>query len=229
MNSQKYLQLLVCLVAVCAAGYAQTGAISGVFKTNDGKSVAAVIRATRVMPTPASPATMTTAADGKFSFSGLTPGLYQLCASVPAGGYIDICLWEPSGLVVSVSAGKTTPVTLQVNKSSKLRIHVNDPAHLLQSPGNGKAKPDRYLVMGVVASGGRFYPVTQTAEDANGKDHEVAVPFDRRFTFVLKPVGLSVTDSANAAVPATGVSVTQSHKSNGPAPPTLTFTIQGKS
>ena len=232
--------LLLCFILVTGTLLAQsvaTGGISGVLTTEDGRLVSAQIVAIKASPMPpAPPVRITTGAGGSFSFTGMAEGPWELCPTLPAGGYIDPCIWERSGPMVTVTRGKTVSgVTIQLKKASTLQVRVDDPAHLVPittgTQGSGpSAAPAAgpFLMMGVIAPGGRFHPIRQTAVDATGKDHQIDVPFDKPFRFVMQPVGLAVADSRNAPVAATGVSIPMEHGSSSPPPAALHFTVTGR-
>ena len=82
-----------------------------------------------------------------------------------------------------------------------------------------------------MAKGGHLCPFHQTSADASGHDHEVSVPFDKAFQFVLKPVHLAVANGNSPSGPPVapnGLSVAMVHASNGPPPTPLIFTVTGK-
>jgi hypothetical protein len=233
--------LLSCFLFISGLLCAQTTAppsISGTVTTNDGKTVTAFIQVTMITPTHGRPTGLTTAKDGSFHVSSLAPGTYELCAAAVGGGYLQHCLWDTSGLVVSVAAGKTSQVAIQLKKASTLKVHINDPSHFVQPSKGPKDGSPAQVMMGVFASGHRFYPLVQTASDGNGSDHQILVPFDKPFVFYLKPVGVTMADSSNAAVPSAGTSLTLTHNSTtppglaapttGPNATSLTFTVKGK-
>jgi hypothetical protein len=172
--------VLLSSIVLCAALNAQTtvaagGGISGVLTGDDGKAVDAVIRAARTSPLPAVVSSVKTTAGGAFQITGLPPGAYELCATAIAGGYVDPCLWEPSGVMVTLAAGQTATSTLTVKKASVLKVHVEDPNKLI------KNSPEGAILMGVIAPGGHFHPVIAKNPDSSGNNYEISVPFDRDF------------------------------------------------
>jgi len=216
------------LAAIMGQTTGNTGNIVGEFQTIDNRQVAAVIRTFRIKPTQSKPTTVSTAPNGAFSFAGLPAGTYVVCASVPGGGYVDPCLFDAALPEVTVGPGQTARSFLLVKKASTLKVHITDTAQLTAPITIGKPAPSNYLVMGVFAPGGRFHPVIQTAANASGSDHIVTVPLDQPFSFHIRPVGLSVNDANNVTIPANGISILQIYRSNGPTPPTLTYTVTGK-
>jgi hypothetical protein len=164
------------------------------------------------------------AKSGAFSFNGLTPGTYELCATVIGGGYVDPCLWESTGLIVKVAAGQTiSDVAFTIKQASTLRVRLEDSAKLV------KNSADASILMGVMAPGGRFYPLVRKSTDSNGHSYELPVPFDKSFQFIVKPIGLQLVDAANASVDS-GASAAMSRDSSarGNEPPVLTYRVVGK-
>ena len=233
-NSSRWTSSILLPVILTGGLYAQslgTGSISGAIKTVDGRVVTAEISAHKANPyPPAATVRVTTGTGGTFQIGGLASGPWELCATV--NGYIDPCLWEPSGTLVTVQPGKTiSGVTLPLKKASTLHIRINDPASLVPSAATlvpiGGPTPSAFLVMGVFASGGRFYPVRQTGADALGKDHEISVPFDKPFRFMMRAIGLSVADDKNSTIAPSGISLPLLHSSSSP-PAALTFNVKGR-
>ena len=147
--------------------------ITGVLQTETGQPVDAVIRAARVRTPPARPGlgpaapltpqfvnVTTKAGSGAFTFTGLPAGMYELCVTVPDGGFVDPCLWEKSGVMVNVPDQQVVSgVVIAIKKASTLRVRVEDPSHLIRH------SPAGTVVMAVVAPGGRFYPLIFGQQD----------------------------------------------------------------
>ena len=199
-----------------------TASISGTLRTEDGKSVSAVVRLrSRTNPTMR-PVAVTPAPTGAFTLTNLPAGNYELCASVSSDPYTDPCVWTPSGTPVTLQPGQTlTGVVLTIKKASTLKVHVNDPGKLIKDSREGA------ILMGVVAPNGQFFPAMRKNSNSNGNDYEVTVPFDQQFHFSIVPIGLSVADANNQDV-GDRQSIPQQHQSNGPTPPVLNFTVKGK-
>ena len=232
------LKALLC-ASVAAAGLpAQSSnnlsGISGVLTTETGKAVDAVIRAYLVNASPFAPAKspapsgppvyayITAKKSAAFSFTSLAAGMYELCATVPDGGYVDPCLWEAHGVIVNVPANQVvTGISINLKKSSTLKVHVDDPSKAVRNGAQGA------MAMGVFGSGGRFYPLVLKNDNGSGKDYELAVPFDRDLNFFVRPVGLTAVDSNNASVDS-GSTLKLRHPSNGPPPGVLNYRVTGK-
>jgi hypothetical protein len=201
---------------------APVGSIQGAFQTEDAKSATAVIRLAMIKPQPRTPVSVQTGPSGSFSFSGLEAGTYELCASVADGGYVDPCLWEASGVLVTLASGQAaTGVTITGKKGSTFRVKVKDAGN------NVKRTPDSALMIGVIAPGGRYYPLVLRETNGADKKYEITVPFDTQFYFTMTPLGLNLTDSRNSAVTSLQ-GVAFQHQKNGPAPEDLAFTVTGK-
>ena len=168
------------------------------------------------------PLSVTPPASGAFAFTGLAAGSYEICASVPGDSYTDPCVWNGSGLPVTLNAGQSiVGVNLTLKKSSTLKVHINDPGQLV------KDTPQGALLMGVVAPNGMMRPAIRKNANSNGRDYEIQVPFDTPFYFNIVPIGISVADSNNNPIQ-DRKAIPQLHQSNGPAPQGLSFTVTGK-
>jgi len=213
------------LVFFCLLGaslFAQSANISGTLKTEDGKQVAATVRLRSASDPHMLPLSVTPPPSGAFAFSGVPPGSYEICASVAAETHTDPCMWNGSGLPVTVKAGQSvTGADLTLKKSSTLKVHINDPGQFV------KDTPQGALLMGVVAPNGQFRPAIRTNSSGNGRDYQIQVPFDTPFYFNIVPIGLTVADSNNNPIQ-DRQAIPQLHQSNGPTPTGLTFTVNGK-
>ena len=220
-----------------ALAYAQSGnlsIISGVLQPEGGKRVDAIVRAMRVRsalsgpgrPVPVPGLTQYVRVSSKdrdlaFSFSGLDPGIYELCATVPAGGYLDPCLWDKSVLVNVPASQIVKGVTITLKKASTIRVHVDDPDHLIRN------SPKGHLLMGVFGPHNRFIPMVRKNEDAQSKDYELAIPFDRDIKFHTRTVGITAVDGSNAPID-NGQSAALRHSTNAATPATINYRITGK-
>jgi hypothetical protein len=218
--------------------YAQSGnlaIISGVLQTEDGKRVDAVVRATRIpsapvgrgrqAPTPGLSKHVRVSAQDKsaaFTFNGLEAGMYELCAFVPEGGYVDDCLWEQNGVLVNLPSPQIVKgVTIKLKKASIIRVHVDDPDHLIRN------SPQGHLMMGVIGPGNRFLPMIRKNEDGQGKDYILSIPFDRDIKFHARTAGISVVDDANNSID-NGQGMTVRHSSSAAPPQAMNYHVTGK-
>src|SRR5207237_9317018 len=103
--------------------------------------------------------------------------------------------------------------------SSVLHVRLNDPGKLAHTKSAADPSPTATLLMGVFASGGRFYPLRQKGSDTTGSDHEIAVPFDRPFAFTAIPIGLQLVDNSNKPLDPAGYRLSLTHDSAAPPPP----------
>lgn len=212
-----------CLLGSSLYAQAPTAAsISGTLKTEDGKAVAATVRLRSRTDPHMQPLSFTPASNGSFSFAGVPPGSYEICASVAGQTHVDPCVWSGSGIPITVKAGQAVAgAIMTLKKASTLKVHINDPGQLIKDSRQGA------LLMGVVAPNGQFHPAIRKNATSNGRDYEIQVPFDTPFHFNIVPIGLTVADSNNNSIQ-DRQAVQQMHQSNGPTPATLTFTVNGK-
>jgi len=183
------------LVFFCLLGsalFAQSANISGTLKTEDGKQVTSTVRLRSAGDPRMLPLSVTPPPSGAFSFTSVLPGSYEICASVAGETHTDPCMWNGSGLPVTVKAGQSvTGADLTLKKSSTLKVHINDPGQFV------KDTPQGALLMGVVAPNGQFRPAIRTNTSGNGRDYQIQVPFDTPFYFNIVPIGLTVADPNN--------------------------------
>jgi len=191
--------------------------LSGVVTGSDGKPVArALISAIGTLTVPWSNVQTTSGADGSFSFKGLNPGPYRLCAQVLAGGYLNPCDWSPSPPTLMLVTGKSvTAFALPIEKGSIQKIRINDPSNVLGA--NKAAAP---LLMGIRTPNGLFVSPVLTAQDANGSDHEITIPFDTPVQILVQgnQLKLAASDGTPVATGALPTIQQSSQVSTAPAP-----------
>jgi hypothetical protein len=133
-RARQWLNVAVSLLASVLSLQGQTqnstGTISGVVAGDDGKLLAAVVTANST-GSPAASGRTESASDGSFIISGLPAGVYELCAAVLGGGYLDPCAWSEVQQLAQVTPGKTLAGRrLVLLKGSVLQVRVNDPLKL---------------------------------------------------------------------------------------------------
>lgn len=101
--------------------------------------------------------TVFTGADGKFIFSGLPGGRYDLCA-YGSQNQVSACEWKGSPVLQLESGGSLTGVTRMVLEGSVITMRVADPNGKIAVPqANGKIPPERRFFIGVSAGLGHYH------------------------------------------------------------------------
>jgi hypothetical protein len=214
------------LVAGVSAAAAQTaGAIEGTI-TNEAKQPVsgAIVTAVGGTARTATPRSVVTQATGAFTIPNLPPGSYKLCVQAPGTSYLNPCHWERPRLV-AVAAGQTTKgIGVALRSGSPLKVRVNDASKLLrQAPGAA----GRSVMLMVATPGGFYQPLSLTAKDDAGSDHEVVVPFDLPVRVLVYSRGLALRDSRGASLAGTGATFTVEHKRAVAEKSTLRIDIAG--
>jgi len=180
-----------------------TGAIIGRVANIKGVPVPSTIHL-RTMGSAKAIATVKSGGNGSFSFSGLSAGFYQVCATPSIPGYVDSCLWR-SGGPVRVTPGKTVNMhNFVVETAGTLNVQINDPSGAL-SPASSKTAPGTvapHLIIGVVTDRKLFLSVPIAKSSSTGRTHAIAVPVDRNVALRLAGNGITV---ATAAAPNTNL------------------------
>lgn len=207
-GAKKRFVIMTGALFLAPAAFAQpSGQLSGVVVGDDGQPLVAVVVANRAGTPPAS-GHAESAVDGSFSISGLSPGVYDLCASVKGGGYLDPCAWSPELPTARIAAGQaTTGYRLVLKKGSKLQVRVNDLTKVLESPpASGKSAP--HLIIGVMTERHLFQPLMVTSKDATGRNQEGTVPSDKAVSLHVVGRDVDVQDTNGAKVDITGSTTT---------------------
>jgi hypothetical protein len=218
---------LFCCFALGMKLYAQPaiprpGAIQGLVKTSDGQPAAIRVRAARTSPLPAIVASAIADPSGSFQITGLQTGEYELCFTATSAAYIDPCLWEASGEMVTVSAGATVRTAVTLRKAATLKVHVVDAGKLNRNSQEGA------IVMGVFGARGHLHRMTVKGQGPSGNDYELAVPYDRDLVFSMKSIGLALTDERNAAVADwQQIPIRENSDGKGPKLQVLNFVVTG--
>jgi Carboxypeptidase regulatory-like domain len=192
------------LFAACIVLGQSTGSVSGTIQDDTGQPVAGGYAVASPVGSSATHLTYTamTAADGKFSLTGMQPGRYSICVQVPAGPHLDPCRWS-SAVQVTVAPGQ--PVTNQaisVTKGSILQVRIDDPNKVLATSGPGD------VLVGVFLPSAVFEPLSLVASDASGRTYQTAIPFNTS-------VGLSVTSAHLVLADESGARLTPVTASSG--------------
>lgn len=142
--------------------------------------------------------------DGSFALTALPDGAYLVCVDVPAGGYLDPCLWS-RGIALKVSLRQAVPLGhIVLKKGAVLRVRINDANHLL--PPASLISSSK-LIIGIKTSVGAFYPARLVSADQTGRDLMITVPFDAPLKFWIFSRQVKMTDPAGAVVDTSGIDI----------------------
>jgi hypothetical protein len=212
---------------------AQTGTISGVVQTPDGKPVPGAFVAIGLRPvnpnlafTPFSEIIQTNAA-GAFAASGLAAGTYQVCPQLASSSLISPCIYQNAPPMATVTGGQTTTMqALQLKPGVHIAVRINDPLAVLASvlgKVNGAA-----VFAGVTGTGIGVMPTTLVGQDVLGFTYDLLVPYYMALKFAISSKAFSITDQSNTAVDPVNGSTYPLQVASGAAPPSFTFSITGK-
>jgi hypothetical protein len=109
-----------------------------------------------------------------FLVTGLPPGDYLLCASVPSAAFLDPCQWA-TPLRVTVSPNALTTQNIALAKGVFLKVRVNDPLGLLPQTLDGPMLGGK-LAVGVYYANNAYTGTTNMGVDGSGRDYQRIVP-----------------------------------------------------
>ena len=96
------------LVAILLALAGDAQSLSGKVVDTNGQPVAgALVTALRTSAVPWTSARTSSASEGSFAFSSLTPGTYQFCVQVLVADYLNPCNWSLTPPTTTVTAGSS--------------------------------------------------------------------------------------------------------------------------
>lgn len=116
---------------------------------------------------------------GAFSFAGLAPGQYTICATSSELGALDSCLWE-AGPPVPIALGdaqRMNDLTVKLPDGREYEVLITDNARILDSNESRSAGAD--LVVGIWSANGKFQPARLKQTSSTGRTYSVVVPFER--------------------------------------------------
>ncbi len=178
--------------------------ISGsVFDTSNRPVASAIVTISEEPASVSTPAamhgaSMTTAADGTFSFANLNAGTYLLCAQVPHGTLIDPCQWTAALPHVTVTSPTSiSSITLTMRSGYRLPIRVDDAQGLL-SANEGKTA-GAHLLIGV-NGGYHFETAVIDSTDSAGRNVSILVPFDTSFSVSVQSRFFKLQDATGNAI-----------------------------
>ena len=225
--------LLVVLTAACSLGQQAKmgGVILGRVQSDTGAPVGAawvpVVRDYGITEEQIAGFSKATAAqpNGSFSFSGLAPGGYHLCAHLPGSKLLNPCEWSSQQTKVQISKEQLVEnVVVTMRTGVKMPIRIHDPQGLLKQ--HEKHTPGAHVLVGVVTPGGGMHPAEIKAEDDQGRDQELVIPVDAPASVVVFSSFFKLAGDDGAAVQGNGA------KLNVPAagnqnPKKITITVTG--
>lgn len=220
MNSAN-TRILVYLLLIAPSAAAQTGGIAGsVTSAVDSSAVpnAAVTyrRLVAYLPNTGASAAQPQLAPGEVHFetssqtdsqgihsaSGLPPGNYQVCVSVPDKPFLDPCQWFSPPLAV-VTAGTVAPLDIQLTPGALLNVTVNDPQQLLPTSESGPLDFP-HLIVGVYFGSGAFLAAQRTAAGTGTQIYSMAVPTGIPLNLWLHSRFVSLADAAGNPLASAG-------------------------
>lgn len=196
--------------------------LAGVLTSRDDQPIAgAFVTALGTSTVPWTNARSATGKDGAFTFSGLLPGDYRLCAQVLAGGYLNPCQWSLVPTTVTIAAGKSVAgFRFALEPGSILKVRVNDPLKLI---GTGQTLD---ILMGAYAAHGLFESVLLRGTDSGGRDLDVTIPFDMAVNFSIRGNSLRLSLDGITDLDE-GVALSILHKTGQDTPPPLVLKVTG--
>jgi hypothetical protein len=162
---------------------------------------------------------------GSFRFVGLAEGRYRLCAQVPQSVWLNPCEWGLEPLVVSLSSDQPTArITMVLKKGATVPIRIDDPGHFLSQ--NEGSTAGAHLLLGVPNDGFTFHPAALISQDANGRNHQIVVPFNSPVNLVVYSTFFRLSDAAGIPLPRTAVRIPVL-VAPGQSPATITLKVIG--
>lgn len=189
------MKVILLLAFATILAFAQTPApgamVFGIVQSNAGAPIpgawVTIYRDTIDPDKPAPPFMSGTASwkDGAFAFTGLEAGVYHFCASLPGSTWLNPCDWETKRVTAQLNANQIMKdVVVSLKRGIALPIRIDDPGGLLDE--NEKSRAGAHVLVGVGTASGMFQPAAVTANDKQGRTHEVLIPFDAPVKLVVQ-------------------------------------------
>ena len=184
------LGLISILSQVTFAQSPSTAGLSGRVFSETGRTLRATVTLSFADPRgyPAPPRRIATGATGAFAFTKLPAARYVLCAQVadadvpPADApLVDTCVWPTTQPPIVLATGQQLAgINLTVPKAALLKIHVDDPDHVLPAAalGKGPAPLDPQLQLTLKGPDGLHRHARFQSADSNGRNYQIAVPLN---------------------------------------------------
>jgi hypothetical protein len=150
--------------------------------------------------------TVVTDTAGTFRLSGLNEGRYQLCAQAPKTIWLHPCEWglQPPSAFLS-AAQPIASVTIVMKKGVAVPIRVEDSGQLL-SQYEGKVR-GAYLLLGIRSDARTFRVAPVKAQDAQGRNHQIVIPFNASVKLVAYSPFFQLADAIGLPIAAPGATI----------------------
>jgi hypothetical protein len=201
--------LILTVLSLSAAAFAQTGGLTVSVQDPSGKAITGarvaitslpvyVPSATGVSPSATSVllphynGSATTGSNGTAIFSSVPTGVYALCAYPTGQQVVDSCSWviRPQSAVVTASA--TASYTVQLKQAARVTVLVNDSQQILATA----AAPGRHLQLGVTVPQDHWQPLRTDAATATSQSLSILVPVNTDLKLAVGAYGLKVTGTS---------------------------------
>ena len=166
------------------------------------------------MAGPGTPGTQRayTGPNGAYSFSGLAPGQYVLCAEVPvmyqATPLLDGCAWDHQRVSVTLAQGASASRDIVVARGAELRVGVTDAARNLS--GFIATPATKRLALSIIGPQGLSLPLRMVSSQADRQEYAAVVPVGMAVRLMADSLQHDLNDSQDRpAQRLTGLTATQ--------------------
>lgn len=202
------IRRLILVAAAAVSAHSQvverTGSVAGRVTYTDGTPVAgATLGYVRLAPINMSaPAKRgaKTAADGRFTLTGMAAGSYQICVQGPASAaWLDPCVWSAEVRAIHLIPGQAlTGQQVVVEKAATLEVRVADPTGALGTNEGRGGVP--VLAPGVWTPKKVFLRALRTTGAGAVRQYELAVPQGRAFRIGVLTTPFQLRGDGGAAI-----------------------------
>jgi hypothetical protein len=169
--------------------------------------------------------------NGTFTFGGLRPGQYSICAQIPASEaprssppFLDTCEWGLSHAPIQVAAGQqVTGIDLAAPAGTLLQIQIADPDNVLPkvTSAAGPAMLEPQLSLILRGPDRRIHHAHFVSQTSTGRNYQAVVPANTA-------LGITVASSVAGVFDQNGNQVTSelpTQAAAGSSPSPITFTL----
>jgi hypothetical protein len=179
---------------------AQTGSVAG--QLVDGQGIAVVggdISLTSLSERAGAPGLLVqrSGPGGAFSFSGLIPGPYAICASLLGSDLLNPCEWSTPPRIAVVDGATLGNLVIPMSKGREIRFSIHDPAEHVaanKNKGNGAS-----LLVGVW-SGRGFHRARELGGDRKKREYAIFVPVGKAVKLGIHGQRYALADRAGKAI-----------------------------